>query len=641
MLAAVGVLLATVITGAGPAHAADDCASRDPFTTDFEHAWHDVYGAPEFAAFVEDRVTGCTYGFGDSSAIFPLASSSKVLVMAGALVGVQNGAWTLDAIAPQLYPMIHVSDDDATAQLLQVLNPTYGIAVMAQRFGLASAYVRSAGAFGSTSVTAADAVELVDKVIASDPSPLTDPALRGLAHDLTEGVDPSQKWGVSAGVPAGWHVSLKNGWYATLPGDIGPAGYWRVNSIGLVSDADGDERWSIAVLGNEWTTYTQGVNAIESISTRVADVLEPEPEAEAVAAPAMLPQPDGQPSGLVPIGPQRILDTRRAGGPRPAGATTRVSVAGIVPPEATAAVVHLTVDQPDADGFLTAYPCGQGVPLVSNVNYARGSPASDDAVVAVVDAEVCVYSSARTQLVVDVTGAYTPAAGLRFVPVPVPQRLVDTRTTAPVLDAGAVTVVTVPGSAGAALLNVTADAATDPGFLTAFPCGGGVPLTSTVNFPIGRPIAGEAVVPVAADGTVCVYASARVAVIVDLLGTYADNPAGLLFRTAVPARLLDTRDGTGGWLGVLGVGQTIDVATGLPAGTVAVGTLTAAGGGRRGFVTAWAGGGVPLASNLNHERGDVIPNLTAVAVAADGRFRLYSGSGGTHLLFDLAGWFAP
>jgi hypothetical protein len=115
----------------------------------------------------------------------------------------------------------------------------------------------------------------------------------------------------------------------------------------------------------------------------------------------------------------------------------------------------------------------------------------------------------------------------------------------------------------------------------------------------------------------------------------------LLFRTAVPARLLDTRDGTGGWLGVLGTGQTVDVATGLPGGTVAVGTLTAAGGGRRGFVTAWAGGGVPLASNLIYERGDVIPNLTAVAVADDGRFRLYSGSGGTHLLFDLAGWFAP
>src|SRR5262249_4217132 len=160
-----------------------------------------------------------------------------------------------------------------------------------------------------------------------------------------------------------------------------------------------------------------------------------------------------------------------------------------------------------------------------------------------------------------------------------------------------------PGPAGAALLNVTADGATDPGFLTAYPCGGGVPPTSTVNFPIGRPVAGEAVVPVAADRTVCIYASASVAVIVDLLGTYADDPVGLLVRTAVPARLLDTRDGTGGWLGVLGAGQTVDVATGLPGGRVAVGTVTAAGGGRRGFVTAWAGGDVPLASNLNYERG--------------------------------------
>ena len=144
LLAVVLLASAAVVVLAGSA-AAGDCAGRDPFTADFQDAWHDTYGTPHFAAFVEDRVTGCRYGFGDATAIFPLASSSKVLVMAAALVGVQDGAWTLDSVAPLLDPMIHVSDDDATSALLQVLNPTYGIAVMAQRFGLSSAYVRSAG----------------------------------------------------------------------------------------------------------------------------------------------------------------------------------------------------------------------------------------------------------------------------------------------------------------------------------------------------------------------------------------------------------------------------------------------------------------------------------------------------------------
>ena len=490
-------------------------------------------------------------------------------------------------------------------------------------------------------MTAADAVELVDKVIASDPSALTDPGLRTLARSLTEGVDPTQKWGVSAGVTAGWHVSLKNGWYATLPGDIGPAGFWRINSIGLVSDPDGNERWSIAALGNEWVSYSQGVSAIEAISTRVADVLEPEPSAEAVPAAASAPQPYGGPGGFVPIVPRRVVDTRQAGGPLPAGAAAMIDLAGVVPAGATSAVVHLTSDQSSDDGYLTAYPCDQFVPLASNVNYARGSPSSDDAIAPIVATSICVYTSARTQLVVDVTGAYTPAGGLQFRPEPVPQRLADTRATGGPVAAGSVSVVAVPGGGGGALLNVTADGATAPGYLTAYPCDAGLPPTSTVNFPTDGPIAGEAAIPVAADGTVCVFASAPVGVIVDLIGTYADDPAGLRFQAAVPVRVLDTRDGTGGWLGPLGPGQTVDVDPGLPPGAVAVGTLTAAGVSRSGYVTAWAAGEPPLASNLNHQRADVIPNLTAVAVAPDGRFRLFSSSGGTRLLFDLAGWFAP
>jgi hypothetical protein len=67
--------------------------------------------------------------------------------------------------------------------------------------------------------------------------------------------------------------------------------------------------------------------------------------------------------------------------------------------------------------------------------------------------------------------------------------------------------------------------------------------------------------------------------------------------------------------------------------------LTATGVIRSGYVTAWADRDVPLASNLNHQRGDVIPNLTAVAVAADGHLRLFSSAGGTRLVFDVAGWF--
>ena len=119
------------------------------------------------------------------------------------------------------------------------------------------------------------------------------------------------------------------------------------------------------------------------------------------------------------------------------------------------------------------------------------------------------------------------------------------------------------------------------------------------------------------------------------------------FASLAPARVLDTRDGTGAArtpvapLGSIAV--QITGRGGVPTTGVAAVALniTATAPTQAGYITAYANGGTqPTASNLNFTAGQTIPNLVIVPVGADGRIRLFNGSGGTvNLIADVAGYF--
>jgi hypothetical protein len=78
---------------------------------------------------------------------------------------------------------------------------------------------------------------------------------------------------------------------------------------------------------------------------------------------------------------------------------------------ATAAViVNLTAVEPAGRGFLTLYPCGAGVPTVSNLNVVAGTVVANRAIVSTVgSSQFCVYSSVDTDVVIDVEGFITPS----------------------------------------------------------------------------------------------------------------------------------------------------------------------------------------------------------------------------------------
>jgi hypothetical protein len=120
------------------------------------------------------------------------------------------------------------------------------------------------------------------------------------------------------------------------------------------------------------------------------------------------------------------------------------------------------------------------------------------------------------------------------------------------------------------------------------------------------------------------------------LDTLATKAAG--FTATAPTRVLDTRDTSA--LGSGGV-VTVDLSGQLPAtATAAVLNVTGIATAST-FVTVWPNGRPrPNASNLNLVAGDVRPNLVTVQVGADRKVSLYNNAGSTHLLADLAGYYA-
>jgi hypothetical protein len=188
-------------------------------------------------------------------------------------------------------------------------------------------------------------------------------------------------------------------------------------------------------------------------------------------------------------------------------------------------------------------------------------------------------------------------------------------------------------------VNLTATATTQPGYLTAYPCGGAVPVVSNVNFWQGETIAGAAFVPVGADGRVCVFSSTPVDVIIDLTGTFEDAGA-LAFTPAVPTRVYDTRDATGGWAPVHGPGQTTDMRVAPDSAVAVTGTLTFVSPMSAGYLTAFGCGAMPPTSNVNALQYGVLANALTVGLAPAGRLCIFSSSM-THALFDTSGWWSP
>ncbi len=240
------------------------------------------------------------------------------------------------------------------------------------------------------------------------------------------------------------------------------------------------------------------------------------------------------------IPPVRADDSRLDAGrsPVPPNTAREIDLSSIVPSGTVAVVANLTVTEPAAEGFLTAFPCGVA-PLSSNLNFRAGESRAVAIVVGIsTDRKLCVQSNTSHHVVVDVSGYYetAPQFGPASALTPVAgDRLADSRTsdgpwTSP-FQAGTVRRLAPvagradAGQATAVVVNTVATNATGPGFVTIYPCQDEVPFTSVVNFAPGEEATNLTFVDLSAASEICFYTSAGVDLVVDLFGVMA-APAG-------------------------------------------------------------------------------------------------------------------
>ena len=201
----------------------------------------------------------------------------------------------------------------------------------------------------------------------------------------------------------------------------------------------------------------------------------------------------------------------------------------------------------------------------------------------------------------------------------------------------------------AVVLNVTVTGSTVGSYLTVYPWDAGLPSTSNLNFTAGETVANQVTVPVASDGTVDFSDGAgSTDVIADLAGYYTLDKAGSTYVTDGPARLLDTRagTGTGGTKAPVPAGQSISLQVagvqGVPQSNVSavVMNVTATHPTTSSYLTVYPDGQkLPTASNLNFAAGTTVPNLVTVPVGADGKVDFYNANGSTDVIADLAGYY--
>lgn len=239
-------------------------------------------------------------------------------------------------------------------------------------------------------------------------------------------------------------------------------------------------------------------------------------------------------TSYTPVSQRRILDSRQtaANRLRPNQPIKVTIPQSLMPDSATAAVVNLTVVNPNAFGHLTAFPCGT-TPTTSNLNFLQGETIANSTVVPVNNREFCLSASTNTDIVIDFSGYYSGDSSLMFDAMS-PARMFDSRSTQRGLNdltggkpvSGTIKLKVagvrgIPSDAKVVNINVTGVSPTQETYVTAYPCDAGDPGTSNINLtPERGAAAGGAMVEVSRSGDICLKANVPTHIVIDITGIW-------------------------------------------------------------------------------------------------------------------------
>jgi hypothetical protein len=361
------------------------------------------------------------------------------------------------------------------------------------------------------------------------------------------------------------------------------------------------------------------------------------------------PAATGSPLTLHPVVPTRLLDTRTGTGgrtgPLRAGEVLVVGSTTLRFPVLPSALYgNLVLTEPDAAGYLQAWPCDQARPPTSVLNAGPGQTVANGALLLLsATGELCLSSSMTTHVVLDATGYLLSDGSGLGLRARDPVRVLDTRAgrnpaAGETVRLDLVGGGHVPPSARAVTVTFTVTDAAGPGFVTVWPCDVPMPLASSVNAQPDVPRPNTITVPLAADGSVCAMASVELAMVVDAAGWW--EVGGRSVRLESPRRAWDSR--TEGLR--VPANRQIAVPIGHTVGGAAPAALVnvvVTEGTAPGYLTVWpCAVPRPVASVANWITGSTSAANTLAVVDARSRMCVHA-SADVHLVVDVVGWLDP
>ena len=342
----------------------------------------------------------------------------------------------------------------------------------------------------------------------------------------------------------------------------------------------------------------------------------------------------------MPLGAQDSFNVRVAG----IGEVPVSNVAGVV--------LNVTATDTTAASFVTVYPAGGSLPVVSNINFVPNQTIPNHVTVGVgTNGEITVYNDAGSvDIIVDVVGYYVTGAGptgAGYFPRFGTPRVVDTRAAAPIPPFGTFTL-TIPGASAsgitAAVYNVTVDRPTANGYITTYPYNTPRPDTSSINFTAGQASANLVTTKLGSSDGVTFFngSGGTVHLIVDGIGLYTTSPNGHSYIVRPvptgPFRLWDSRVQLSRPLDphetFIVTGSALPVATTV--GLLANLTVTQPSAG--GYATVFPGASIqPPSSNLNFAPNETRANqvIPALLGSTTRDIAIYNDVGTAHYIIDV------
>ena len=204
--------------------------------------------------------TGASYGF-QSTRAFAMYSTVKVPILLTVLDRAVRQRRSLSSWEQsRISSMIRVSDNNAASALLANVGGARAVESYLRRIGISQTHINPYH-WGLSTTTAQDMARLMAKLRTCS---VLVPRMCDYALSMMRSVVSSQRWGISAGVPAGSSVAIKNGWYPASSG-------WGINSIGFV--ANGRKRYAIAIYTSNDPSMGYGIQTIQQIASRIYPAL--------------------------------------------------------------------------------------------------------------------------------------------------------------------------------------------------------------------------------------------------------------------------------------------------------------------------------------------------------------------------------